>query len=128
MFHQVRLLPKDRPLLRFLWRNLERNDSLSVYEWPVLPFRLTCSPCCTIFALQRHVQDHSQLGAQLAKVLKMELTFPIHYVTLWSDFTTVLTWIRSCHYKVFVGTWVAEIQEHTDWTPGSMWRPAKTQR
>lgn len=50
-------------------------------------------------------------GAQLAKVLKTELTLPIHSVTLWSDSTTVLTWLlsHSCRLKVFVGTRVAEI-------------------
>lgn len=34
-------------------------------------------------------------GAQLAKVLKTELILPIHSVTLWSDSTTVLTWLLS---------------------------------
>ncbi len=55
-------------------------------------------------------------GAQLAKVLKPELSVPIYQVTLWSDSTTVLAWIQadSCRYKVFVGTRVAEIQELTD--------------
>lgn len=27
------------------------------YEWQVLPFGSTYSPCCTIYALQQHVQD-----------------------------------------------------------------------
>ncbi len=50
-------------------------------------------------------------GAQLAKVLKTELTLPLSNVTLWSDSTTVLTWILSdsCRFKVFVGTRVAEV-------------------
>ncbi|KAL2093214.1 hypothetical protein ACEWY4_010526 [Coilia grayii] len=59
MFHQVRLLPKDRPLLRFLWRDLVREVPPSVYEWQVLPFGTTCSPCCATYALQKHVADHS---------------------------------------------------------------------
>lgn len=59
MFHQVRLLPQDQSLLRFLWRDGERERSPDVYEWRVLPFGTTCSPCCAIYALQRHVQDHS---------------------------------------------------------------------
>ncbi|KAL0159106.1 hypothetical protein M9458_047182, partial [Cirrhinus mrigala] len=51
----------------------------------------------------------------LSKLLVTELTIPIHSVTLWSDSTTVLTWLKSssCRYKVFVGTRVAEIQELT---------------
>lgn len=31
-----------------------------MYEWQVLPFGTTCSPCCATFALQNHVTDHSQ--------------------------------------------------------------------
>lgn len=62
MFHQVRLLPEDRPLLRFLWRDLQRDSQPSVYEWQVLPFGTTCSPCCAIYALQRHVHDHTHTG------------------------------------------------------------------
>ncbi|KAI2647761.1 Gag-Pol polyprotein [Labeo rohita] len=55
-------------------------------------------------------------GAQLAKLLKSELSVPIRQVTLWSDSTTVLAWIQadSCRFKVFVGTRVAEIWELTD--------------
>lgn len=60
-------------------------------------------------------------GAQLASVLQTELTLPIRKIVLWSDSTTVLHWIKSesCHYKVFVGTRVAEIQSLTD---VSSWR------
>ena len=55
-------------------------------------------------------------GAQLASVLHTKLTLPIRKITLWSDSTTVLHWIKSesCHYKVFVGTRVAEIQSLTE--------------
>ncbi len=40
---------------------------------------------------------------------------------LWTDSSTVLTWLssESCHYKVFVGNRVAEIQELTE---NSSWR------
>ncbi|KAI2646026.1 hypothetical protein H4Q32_024548 [Labeo rohita] len=61
MFHQVRLLPEDRPLLRFIWRNMRREDPPDIYEWHVLPFGTTCSPCCATFALHRHVR-YQQLG------------------------------------------------------------------
>ncbi|KAE8278171.1 hypothetical protein D5F01_LYC23759 [Larimichthys crocea] len=57
MFHQVRLLAEDRPLLRFIWRNMQREEPAKVYEWQVLPFGTTCSPCCATYALQRHVKD-----------------------------------------------------------------------
>ncbi|XP_023666073.2 uncharacterized protein [Paramormyrops kingsleyae] len=62
MFHQVRLLPEDRPFTRFLWRDLKRDSQPDVYEWQVLPFGTTCSPCCAIYALLRHVRDHSYEG------------------------------------------------------------------
>ncbi|XP_067658347.1 uncharacterized protein [Haliotis asinina] len=60
------------------------------------------------------------VGAQLADMLNREHTLPIERVTLWSDLTTVLSWLKSdsCRYKVFVGTRVAEIQTLTnvaDW-------------
>ncbi|KAE8278169.1 hypothetical protein D5F01_LYC23757 [Larimichthys crocea] len=57
MFHQVRLLAEDRPLLRFIWRHMQREEPAKVYEWQVLPFGTTCSPCCATYALQRHVKD-----------------------------------------------------------------------
>ena len=60
MFHQVRLLPEDKALLRFLWRDLQRDAPPGIYEWQVLPFGTTCSPCCATFALQKHVLDHTQ--------------------------------------------------------------------
>ncbi len=55
MFHQVRLLPQDKPLLRYIWRDMQRDRVPDVYEWQVLPFGTTCSPCCASFALQKHV-------------------------------------------------------------------------
>lgn len=51
MFHQVRLLPEDQPLLRFLWRDGVKERNPDVYEWRVLPFGTTCSPCCATYAL-----------------------------------------------------------------------------
>lgn len=60
MFHQVHLLPEDRALLRFVWRDISDESPPAVYEWRVLPFGTTCSPCCATFALQRHVMDNSQ--------------------------------------------------------------------
>ncbi|XP_057186686.1 uncharacterized protein LOC130552431 [Triplophysa rosa] len=58
MFHQVRLPPEDRALLRFLWRDMKRNEPPDIFEWQVLPFGTACSPCCVTFALQRHARDH----------------------------------------------------------------------
>ncbi len=58
MFHQVRLLPEDHPLLRFLWRDLQMDEAPQTFEWLVLPFGTTSSPCCAIYALQRHTRQH----------------------------------------------------------------------
>ncbi len=44
MFHQVRLLPEDKSLLLFLWRDLNVQDLPSVYEWQVLPFAPLAAP------------------------------------------------------------------------------------
>lgn len=54
-------------------------------------------------------------GAHLSSLLGNKLTLDIKRIVLWSDSTTVLTCLRSksCHFKVFVGTCVAEIQEST---------------
>ncbi|KAM7011924.1 uncharacterized protein LKV04_021781 [Tautogolabrus adspersus] len=69
MFHQIRLLPEDRPLLRFLWRDLNREDPPDVYEWQVLPFGTTCSPCCAIYAVQRHAQAHQDHSGTVAETV-----------------------------------------------------------
>lgn len=49
-------------LLRFVWCDMRREDPPNVFEWQVLPFCTTCSPCCAIFALQKHVLDNSEPG------------------------------------------------------------------
>ena len=55
-------------------------------------------------------------GVQVSKVLSTEPLLPIHQVVLWSDSTTVLSWLQSdtFRFKVFIGTRVAEIQDLTD--------------
>ncbi len=62
MFHQVQLLPEEQPLLRFIWRDMKRNNPPEVFQWQVLPFGTVCSPCCATFALQRHARDHGGPG------------------------------------------------------------------
>lgn len=61
MFHQVRLLEEDKPFLCFLWWDMKVNEKPTVYKWQVLPFGTTCSPCCAIFALQSHVNQHTEM-------------------------------------------------------------------
>lgn len=57
MFHQVNLLPTDKPFLRFIWRETAHTEPRT-YQWQVLPFGTACSPCCAIYALQRHAREH----------------------------------------------------------------------
>ncbi|XP_073779514.1 uncharacterized protein isoform X2 [Danio rerio] len=70
MFHQVRLLPGDRPVLRFIWRNMNREAVPDIYEWQVLPFGTTCSPCCAIYALQCHSQENRESRPDLADIVE----------------------------------------------------------
>jgi len=61
--------PLHFPLL-FLWRDVALEQAPDVYQWQVLPFGTTCSPCCATFALQKHVLDHSQPGDQVREVIE----------------------------------------------------------
>ncbi len=70
MFHQIRLLPGDKPLLRFLWRNMQRTSEPRIFQWEVLPFGTTCSPCCAVYALQQHVRDHEPPDSLLMQVVE----------------------------------------------------------
>ena len=66
MFHQVRLQPTERCLFQFLWRNMETSTEPNIYEWQVLPFGATCSPCCATFALRKHAFDHQEKYPEVA--------------------------------------------------------------
>ncbi|XP_034536205.1 uncharacterized protein LOC117810467 [Notolabrus celidotus] len=70
MFHQVRLLPEDQPLMRFVWRNLQQGKEPDVYQWQVLPFGTTSSPCCATFALQKHVKDQVEGNEDILQSLE----------------------------------------------------------
>ncbi len=70
MFHQVRLLPNDKPSLSFLWRDMQRKEPPKIYEWQVLPFGTTCSPYCAIYALQEIAQNHPQVDPGLVRMVK----------------------------------------------------------
>lgn len=65
MFHQVRLHAEDQAFLRFLWRDLNTTSPPDIYQWTVLPFGTTCSPCCATFALRKHVADYSNPDSEV---------------------------------------------------------------
>lgn len=54
-------------------------------------------------------------GAQLSSLLHKELSLTIRQTCLWTDSTTVLSWLKSesCRFKVFVGTRITDIEELT---------------
>ncbi|XP_022103013.1 uncharacterized protein LOC110985885 [Acanthaster planci] len=60
MFHCVQTREEDRSALRFLWRELGSEAEPTQFEWNVLPFGTTCSPCCATYALQKHVKDNTE--------------------------------------------------------------------
>lgn len=70
MFHQVRLLPGDKSVLRFIWRNMNQEAHPDIYEWQVLPFGTTCSPCCATYALQYHAQEYRHTMAGLVDIVE----------------------------------------------------------
>ena len=74
LFHQVRMLPEHRPLLGGLWRDLNLNEPPAVFQWQVLPFGSTCSPCVETYALQRHVTDHSCPGDEIRIAAELSTT------------------------------------------------------
>lgn len=49
---------------------MEREQEPSIYEWQVLPFHSTCSPCCAIYGLQRHMQDSVEGSPTLAETVE----------------------------------------------------------
>lgn len=67
MFHQIHLLPRDKYVLCFPWRNMCREAEPEIYEWQVLPFGTTCSPCC---AIHDHVQEHKDDMADLVDIVE----------------------------------------------------------
>ena len=57
MFSQIVMDPRDRPSLRFLWRDDRHNSDFDVYESPVLIFGASCSPSIAGYCYRRTAAD-----------------------------------------------------------------------
>ena len=58
MYHQLVLRPEDRPLHRFLWRNLDPGKEPEVYEFLRFIFGGCYCPFCAQYTWQKHAEDH----------------------------------------------------------------------
>jgi hypothetical protein len=57
MFFQVRVIERDQPSLRFLWRGENRDQPPDAYQMQVLIFGAKCSPCCASYCLRLTATD-----------------------------------------------------------------------
>ena len=60
MYHQLVLREEDRPLLRFLWRNLDQSKVPEVYEFLRFVFGGCYCPFCAQYTWPKHAQDHKE--------------------------------------------------------------------
>lgn len=60
MYHQLVLLPEDRPLHRFLWRNLDKTKEPEVYEFIRFVFGGCYCPFCAQFTWQKHAENYAE--------------------------------------------------------------------
>ena len=60
MYHQLALLPEDRPLHRFLWRDLDFNKEPEVYEFLRFVFGGCYCPFCAQYVWQKHAEIHKE--------------------------------------------------------------------
>ena len=58
MFFQVQVIEKDQPSLRFLWRDVERENPPDVYQMQSMIFGAKSSPCCANYCLKRTAVDN----------------------------------------------------------------------
>ena len=88
MFHQVLLLPEDKPFLRFIWRNIQREELPQVYEWQGPPAALVVPPM------------HSSTTLLVIAQLRVKSA------SLSRDASTLTTVYRVCHLPKKQSSWL----------------------
>ena len=76
---QVKVDPKDRPFLRFLWKN---NGRIETYEYTSHIFGATDSPCIASYALRRSAQDNAKTYPSVQKVIERNIYMDDLYVAV----------------------------------------------
>ena len=69
MYHQLILRPVDRPLHRFLYRNLSCDESPRVYEFQRFIFGGCYCPFCVQFVWQKHAETNMEIYSLAAKAV-----------------------------------------------------------
>ena len=70
MYHQLVLPLEDRPLHKFLWRNLDQSKEPEVYEFLRYVFGGCYCPFCAQYVWQKHADDHKAEYPLAAEVVK----------------------------------------------------------
>jgi len=69
MYHQLILRPDDRPLHRFLYRNLDCDDSPRVYEFQRFTFGGCYCPFCVQYVWQKHAELNMEMYPLAARAV-----------------------------------------------------------
>ena len=69
IYHQLILRPVDRPLHRFLYRNLDCDDSPRVYEFQRFIFGGRYCPFCVQYVWQKHAELNMEMYPLAAKAV-----------------------------------------------------------
>ena len=82
MFMQVLVDPKDRPFLRFLWRN---NKTMFDYEYTRHIFGATDSPCVACYAVQCCANDNADDHPDIPAIVQRNIYMDDLYLSLPTD-------------------------------------------
>ena len=61
MFHWVKIAPEDRDVNRYLWRDLQFNETPKVYRMQRLTFGVNSSPFLAISTVHAHAKKYAEL-------------------------------------------------------------------